>query len=118
MEISLVRVSIRVLQIGLFSCTFGISSYISIFIFPSRYFFCYRSLLIFSFRSSYHLIHTALPNNTTLLSSNKNGLSPSMAPLSIGSTNFTIQLYITIRTLSSSFATTKEIQVCFFSCSY
>jgi len=39
MEISLVRVSIRVLYIGLASSTFCLSSYTSFFIFPSRYFF-------------------------------------------------------------------------------
>lgn len=50
----MVRVSIRVLYIGLFLCTFCLSSYASFFIFPSRYFFAIGLLIIFSFGCLYH----------------------------------------------------------------
>lgn len=105
-------------QIGLNSCTFSISSYIIVFSFPSRYFFAIGLYIIFSFGCLYHPIHTALPNNTTLpLNQIYRGLSPPNCSsfhriLDLLHT----QLCITIRALSCSFATTKEIQVCFFSC--
>lgn len=54
-------------KIGLFLCTFCVSSYASFFIFPSRYFFAIGFHIVFSFGCSYHPIHTALPSNTTPL---------------------------------------------------
>lgn len=83
MEISLVRVSIRVLYIGLASSTFCLSSYPSFFIFPSRYFFAIGLPLYLALDA-----HTTRSHCTTKQCYSSalrlRGLSPPMAPLSIG----------------------------------